>query len=511
MGGHSDDDFAGQGIRIVGGLGKPYNGLMNLLPPLRQRIFRSYFFMVAVYGLAMAVLLGTALFVVSGISPKIIYRNYDSIQACQRMGEAWNALYHPSEFPQQGPASWRRRFQAALDFEKSNITEPGEAQIAGQLDALWGEFQSRGPSARLREAVEEHLASLIKVNEEGMQRLAAQALQQGRRIFSYLAIFFVLSLGLTLLIANRLAFRLSDPLIQISQTLRREPSMDEALVLPRPNSQELEVLVRQLGQWWEQIRANQRMMLLEREETERRRRERLENEFIGVLSHELKTPLQSMGISAELLAAKKDKMDPSLHLFVDTILEDLGRIRAVANDFVQVSQLNVRSIRLKLEPVRLQAKLKEWIRPFEVLAREKGVALSFEGEAGEGMDCVIDPVKFSWVVSNLLSNAVRVSVAGQTIRVQLADQKLYTELSVLDQGPGIEAALQRRMFEPYVQGEGPEKEKTSGLLGLGLTIAKEIVEAHEGVIEYFPAQGGGSVFRVLLPFMPGALKQARAA
>jgi len=240
-------------------------------------------------------------------------------------------------------------------------------------------------------------------------------------------------------------------------------------------------------------------LLLLQDVTERRQRERLEDEFIGVLSHELKTPLQSLGMAAELMEKRRDRLDPSLHIFLDTILDDLRRIRAVANDFVQVSQLNVRSIRLNLETVPLGGKLEGWLRPFQLLAKERQVRLVFEQGPGDGL-CRLDSVKFSWVVSNLLSNALRVSRPGHTVRVRVEDQHLFVEMRVEDEGPGIPPEVERRMFEPYFQ--GPSDQQAAGLLGLGLTIAKELVEAHEGAIEYFRGEPSGSVFRVLLPSAP---------
>ena len=248
-------------------------------------------------------------------------------------------------------------------------------------------------------------------------------------------------------------------------------------------------------------------LLLLQDVTERRQRERLEDEFIGVLSHELKTPLQSLGMAAELLAKRRGSLDPSQQSLLDTILDDLRRIRSVANDFVQVSQLNVRSIRLNLETVPLADKLKEWLRPFELLAAEKGVRLTLERGEGAGL-CRLDPVKFSWVASNLLSNALRVSQPGQAVRVKVEDQTLYVEMKVEDEGPGIPPEVERRMFEPYFQ--GPPENQAAGLLGLGLTIAKELVEAHEGAIEYYRGEPRGSVFRVLLPVAPRPRGEALA-
>jgi signal transduction histidine kinase len=317
-----------------------------------------------------------------------------------------------------------------------------------------------------------------------MQALAAQARRQNRLILLALLAIVALTLLLALLIARRLARGLARPLIRLSEEIGRPRSFERALQLPEADSREMALLQLRLQEWWEQARFKQR--------------ERLENEFIGVLSHELKTPLQSLGTAAELLDRRRAQLDPALHPLLDIILEDLGRIRGVANDFVQVSQLNVRSVRLNLELVGLGTAVEGWLRPFRVQAEQRGIGLDYEAAGGAGL-CRVDPVKFGWVVSNLLGNALRVSRFGQTVTVRVSDQKLYVELTVEDQGPGIPAELRQRIFEPYFQADGPQGERTAGLMGLGLTIAKELVEAHEGAIEALDAPLQGSLFRVLLP------------
>jgi signal transduction histidine kinase len=75
----------------------------------------------------------------------------------------------------------------------------------------------------------------------------------------------------------------------------------------------------------------------------------------------------------------------------------------------------------------------------------------------------------------------------------------YFQIDIVDEGPGIPDDVQKRMFEPYYQAPQGTTGTSTGFLGLGLTIAKEVVEAHEGKIEYFPNKPRGSVFRITLP------------
>ncbi|MBF0566872.1 MAG: PAS domain S-box protein [Nitrospirae bacterium] len=274
--------------------------------------------------------------------------------------------------------------------------------------------------------------------------------------------------------------------------------------------------------------------------TEVRQRERLRAEFIGVLSHELKTPVQSLGTAVELLAQKKDLFDARTAFLFDTISSDVARIRSVANQFMQADNIAGAAIRMHFEVVKLSELLAEWLRPFELLAAEHNVALQYTNTGDETIWADIDPVKFPWVISNLISNSLRVSPQGSVVNVLLTNRRGYTEIGVTNDGPSIPDEIQRRMFDPYFKGMRqplPEDQATtekvpathtesleetsgesggsssasgtagayklSGYMGLGLTIVKEVTEAHGGRVQYTPLEPQGSCFRVLLPLYKG--------
>ncbi len=238
--------------------------------------------------------------------------------------------------------------------------------------------------------------------------------------------------------------------------------------------------------------------------TEKRQRERFRAEFIDLLSHEIKTPLQSLGTASELLDSQKSDVPEVLHPLIETIREDVERIKAVANEFVQVTQSHSKVLRLKLGIVALNELIPEWLKPFRIVAKDRGVLLQYSQEGSPIMWSNLDSVKFPWVVSNLLSNAIRFSPPGGTVQVLLTDRNGALEIQVKDEGPGIASEDQLRMFEPFFQ--SPAMMTTSGkrgLFGIGLTIAKEVVEAHDGRIEYHARHPRGSEFRIILPFPSG--------
>ncbi len=239
--------------------------------------------------------------------------------------------------------------------------------------------------------------------------------------------------------------------------------------------------------------------------TEIRQRERLKAEFIGVLSHELKTPLQSLGTAIELLEKKKESYDERTRFLIETLLSDAVRLRSVANQFIQVDHLPGAAIHIHPELANLSELLPEWLKPIQLLAAERGVTLHYEKEGDGDIWAQIDPAKFPWVISNLLTNSLRVSPMGSTIKILLAYGAGNTEIVVTNQGPRIPEEIRRRMFDPYFKGSYEAigaTSRASGYLGLGLTIVKEVTEAHGGRVEYLPLEPTGSCFRIILP-LPG--------
>src|ERR1035437_2790650 len=106
------------------------------LPPLRKIFFRRFLIMTGIFGCVGIFLIG-AVFLASGITPKAIHLNYDSIAAANEMRGALASLRHPQEGPQVKPEVWILQFEKALTFEEGNITEPGEGRIAASLRKNW--------------------------------------------------------------------------------------------------------------------------------------------------------------------------------------------------------------------------------------------------------------------------------------------------------------------------------------------------------------------------------------
>ena len=229
--------------------------------------------------------------------------------------------------------------------------------------------------------------------------------------------------------------------------------------------------------------------------TEKRRRDGLRSEMMDWISHELKTPMQSLGLAADLMA-RRPGLDEEMSMLVETVGQDAARLRTVARQFMEIARMSPSALQLVPDTVDLVERVREWLIPFQLVARESGERLLLSMPETD-IPVTIDTERFAWVLSNLVSNALRVGSVGSTVRIVITQEEDDAVLRVEDDGPGIPPDLEARLFEPFSHGRTAGTRE--GLVGLGLAITRDIVEAHGGVIRYARNPGGGAVFTVLLP------------
>ncbi len=235
--------------------------------------------------------------------------------------------------------------------------------------------------------------------------------------------------------------------------------------------------------------------------TEKKQRDQFRSDLIDSLSQELTSPLQSLGKATELLVSQKDSLPVPTRKLIEILSEDVERIRASAHEFDQVTQGYAKAIQLKFEACVVSDLLPEWVKPFRVLAKDRDVILTYTQEGSERIHARLDLVKFPWVIANLVSNAIRFSPINREVSVLLTDRNGAVEIQVKDEGPGVPLDQQDKIFDPLFHSPMTTSSGKQGLFGMGLTIVKEIIEAHCGRIEYFRRPSGGSEFRITLPFL----------
>ena len=236
-----------------------------------------------------------------------------------------------------------------------------------------------------------------------------------------------------------------------------------------------------------------------------RDKDRSRTNLVATLSHELKTPLTSLALSAELLE-RSNGLDSRQREMVATIREDVGRMRDVANELLGLARGDgAAAITLQSVAVDLTQMLAAVTRTFVLQAEQKNVQLQtrFDKAAPPVRG---DPVKLSWVLSNLIANALRYTPTGGQITISSATADQTIKLVVRDTGPGIAPQLLKHLFERFAQWNVNGAEP--GSAGLGLAIAKEIVEAHGGRIFVESTLDAGTSFTVELPVAADALWQS---
>jgi NtrC-family two-component system sensor histidine kinase KinB len=238
-----------------------------------------------------------------------------------------------------------------------------------------------------------------------------------------------------------------------------------------------------------------------------RDKDRARTNLVATLSHELKTPLTSLGLSIELLLRRQD-LDHTVRDLLISVQEDTARMRRLASNLLDLARGQGPAISVQFVPTNLIDLVRSATAGFVLQAEEKGVRLIERLEA-ETLEISGDPLKLSWVITNLIANALRYTPTGGEIVVAAIRTSRGASISVKDTGPGIPAELRDRLFERFAQSNVNGAEP--GSAGLGLAIAKEIVDAHGGRIFVDSNAGQGTCFTVDLPHAPLEVADGPAA
>jgi len=229
-----------------------------------------------------------------------------------------------------------------------------------------------------------------------------------------------------------------------------------------------------------------------------RDKDRARTNLVATLSHELNTPLTSLGFCLELLL-RKPGFSPEERELLTSIQDEAGRIRHLASDLLDLARGDGPAITVRSVPVDLVQLVQTVIKGFALQAEQKHVRL--EANFDDFVPRIrADPLKLSWVVSNLIANALRYTPGGGAIAVSLNRTAFGVCLRVSDTGPGIPPQVREHLFERFAQWNVNGSEP--GSAGLGLAIAKEIVTAHSGRIFVDSELGQGTRFTVELPQSP---------
>ncbi len=241
----------------------------------------------------------------------------------------------------------------------------------------------------------------------------------------------------------------------------------------------------------------------------RRRAEQEKDEFLSIASHELKTPLTSLALAAQMIdrMLRRGEVDPPrLERHVGTIAVQTSRATQLITELLDVSRIDTGRLELRRGPVDLLA-LASAAAQRQRDALPEGATHDVVVTAADGPLVVDgDEARLDQVLTNLLSNAVKYSPAGGRVELCLARRGADARLAVVDQGIGIPGAERDQLFAPFGRTSAARLSGIEGT-GLGLYISRRIVDAHGGTIDVEDTPGGGSTFVVTLPLLDEAARE----
>ncbi len=289
------------------------------------------------------------------------------------------------------------------------------------------------------------------------------------------AIFVVFIIGISIFAARNIR-RMSNPLDELVEASNKVAEGDYSIRLEEKGPPEVRFLLRGFNSMAERLQV-----------TDQQRRNMLAD-----VSHELRTPITVIQGNVEGIL---DGLYPADEARLKSILEETQVLSRLVDDLRTLALAESGALRLKREPTPLPELIRDTISNFEAQAKEKVIRL--EMSLGDVDEATIDPQRVREVLTNLLSNALRYTPRGGEVKVGFVESSSSVERAITifveDNGPGIEPTILPHVFDRFY------KSSDSGGMGLGLSIAKYLVEAHGGKIWAESKVGQGTKISFTLP------------
>jgi signal transduction histidine kinase len=405
-------------------------------------------------------------------------------------------------------AQIKQEFQHTLD----QLGEVEQLRSRGRPDAAWErliDLLKGGIDRKLNELVEvavaDETAEVIRIDAD-----AARLLTQLERVSQIHAVVAVLAtLGLILLLLHGLR----EPLAKLLHGTRQLAEGDLSHRIVVSGRDEFADLGRSFNRMAGDLQTHQKALQdahanLETLVEERTEELRLANAslrkidetrrgFFADISHELRTPLTIIRGEGEIALRGANKKVAEYKLSIERVVEQAKHLSVLVNDLLFIARQGAGMARLNLQPIDLSELLQKVCGDAKVIAHGKGVEVAFVN--GNAHDLVRgDPARLRQLFLVLLDNAVRYSKSKGAVKVEIGSAEGEVRVSVSDRGIGIPPEELEGVFERFRRGGSASAMNEEGV-GLGLPVAKAIVEAHKGRIEMASRPGEGTTVTVALP------------
>ncbi len=225
--------------------------------------------------------------------------------------------------------------------------------------------------------------------------------------------------------------------------------------------------------------------------------DRMKSNFIASISHELRTPLTHIkGYQELLLAGAMGKLTPTQEETIGIIRNASERLERLIDDLISISQISRGEAGLKISVLDIKSIVTQALTRNQAAAEKKSIQIT--SNVADGLPKVKgDTHKLLWVISHLLENAIKFTPNEGRVSLEVWQLDKQVQIAVKDTGIGIPSIKYEEIFEPFHQLDSSASRKYGGT-GIGLTLAKQILEAHDATIQVQSQPGAGSTFKITL-------------
>ena len=302
-----------------------------------------------------------------------------------------------------------------------------------------------------------------------------------------LILLLVFGSVLSVSIGTSIAGRMTSAVHQLVEGAHKVSSGDLATRVDVTTNDELADLARSFNTMVENVSESE--ALLRKAETSRR-------ELVAAVSHDLRTPLTALRAMLEALSDGVVDDPKTIRRYHDTMSAQVSHLARLIDDLFELSQLDAVSKPFEVFPGDLTAVVRETAETLALSTASRGVSIEFHEDGPTPI--LMDSVRIARVVGNLVENAIRHAPEGSAIVVGVESSIDRTVVTVEDSGPGIAAEDLERIFDRFYRGE-KSRSRTHGGAGLGLAIARGIIDAHDGTIWAENRSAGGARFIFSIP------------
>jgi signal transduction histidine kinase len=334
----------------------------------------------------------------------------------------------------------------------------------------------------------EALVPVLDVNDQLVGIVAVTETLEGvASEFGQLRSLIIITLAIELILATILALvfadRLSRPVTAVTQAVADIAAGERVEPIEEEGPKEIRQLAASVNILADRLRTL--------EETRRR--------LLANLVHEIGRPLGAIRAAIQALqGGAGDDADIREELLAG-IDDEIRRMQPLLEDLSQLHGQVLGTLQLERQPLNLSEWLPPILLPWRAASEEKG--LHWHMDISPDLPTLnLDPNRMGQVVGNLLSNAIKYTPQGEKVSVEARTEGQYVQIKIADTGPGVVYEEQEKIFEPFFRSR-QERRFPQGL-GLGLTIARDLVEAHGGRLEIESEPGKGSQFTIFLPTNP---------